>query len=468
MVRILRSLPLAALLGGISCSSSPAPPSVVIVVLDTLRQDCTGLGPAGADRSRTPHLDALAADGAVFPRAWSTAPWTVPAHASLLTGHLPAGHGCTSARPRLDESLPTLAEKLGAAGYQSAAFFSNPWLSDEATGLLRGFDERHAAETPGPRVDAGQDQGGLQTLRNVLEWLGRRDRERPFLLFVNLLEAHAPYDPPASSRAVVAPGLAAEDRVDTEWILDFQAGLVAPDAVDWARVRSLYGADAHFADALLAELVGLLREHVDLDDAVVVVTSDHGENLGEHGFVNHQFRVDENLLAVPLVVRAPGRVAPGRRDEPALITDVFATVLELAGLEAEPPPECRSLVSTRADGEPRPIVAEYAGGPPGLIAHLQRRNPDLDPGPLRATARSVRWGDLRLTVGAEGVELHDLAADPGQANDVSADRPDVVRALDELMTSTLEAARRDRDDSAPAPDLSPETLRSLKSLGYVH
>ncbi|MGH2571809.1 MAG: sulfatase-like hydrolase/transferase, partial [bacterium] len=139
MVRTRRSLALAAALaGGISCSATPEAPSIVIVVLDTVRRDHTGLGPAGGARSCTPELDALATTAAVFPLAWSTAPWTVPAHASLFTGRLPSGHGCSSRDLRLDASVPTLAELLAPAGYQSAAFFSNPWLTDEASRLLRG------------------------------------------------------------------------------------------------------------------------------------------------------------------------------------------------------------------------------------------------------------------------------------------------------------------------------------------
>jgi len=467
MLRRLRTVPVAAALaGGTSCSSPPAPPPVVIVVLDTLRRDHTGLGPS-AGRSCTPRLDALAHDAAFFPRAWTTAPWTVPAHASLLTGHLPSGHGCTSARPRLDPAVPTLAERLGAAGYRSAAFFSNPWLGDETTGLLRGFDVRHAADPTGPRVDGGLDQGAEETLRGVREWLAARDRSRPFLLFVNFLEAHAPYDPPASSRAAVAARLAPDDRVDTDWMLDFQAGLVDPQRVDWARVRSLYAADAHWADSRLGALVDLLEEDGVLRDAVLVVTSDHGENLGELGFVNHQFRVDENLLAVPLLLRAPGRVRPGRRDDEAMIQDVFATVLALAGVEAALPPGARSLAEPPADSGLRAIVAEYAGGPPGLVAHLKRRNPRLDPAPLRRSARTVRRGDLRLTRYGDGRSvLHDLAADPDQTTDVAAERPDEARALEGLLARTLEESRRERAvPDVPEPDEN--VRRRLESLGYV-
>jgi arylsulfatase A-like enzyme len=456
----------------LSCSSPPARPSIVIVVLDTVRRDFTGLGssvPQG--RAWAPHLDELAREAAVFPRAWANAPWTVPSHASLFTGELPAAHGCTSLRPRFDAPTPALAEVLGAAGYRSAAFFSNPWLSDEVTGLLRGFDEKLAAETPGPVGEPGQDQGGAATLRNVDEWLGRRGDERPFLLFVNFLEAHAPYDPPKSSRDELLPDLSYDERVTTEWMLDFQAGLTSPEAVDWPTVRRLYGGDVHFADALLGELIRLLRKHDVFDDGVILVTSDHGENLGELGYVNHQFRIDEALLAVPLLLRAPGRVEPGERSDPAMLTDVFATVLELAGVKQELPRHSRSLVKPAETSEPRALFAEYTGGPPALVRYLQQRNPRLDPTPLRESLRTVRWGDLRLTVGGGGVAmLHDLAADPQQRVDIAAEAEESVRTLAEQLAQAMGPAGRgdepERTDGAP--DVSKSTKERLESLGYVH
>lgn len=462
-----RQLVLCLLLASAVGCGRDGRPDVALIVLDTVRQDFTGVG--GEATSRTPALDGLGAQGTVFSRVWATGPWTVPSHASIFTGELPPMHGCTALHPRLDTPAPTLAERLAEAGYESAAFFSNPWLSDGASGLLRGFEERHAAAVPGPVGADGADKGGGEILAAVEAWLGQR-KKRPAFLFVNLLEAHAPYDPPPSIRQQQLPDLAADASVSAEWMLDYQAGLVPLETVDWARLRRLYGGGVRHADTFLAALLDLLGRHGWLAEGVVIVTSDHGESLGEAGFVEHQFRLDERLTAVPLVIHAPGRMPQEKRDEPVLLTDLFATVLELADIEdGELPPHSRSLLPApdrRIPGN-RPLVATYAGGPPPLLQHLAARNPALDPTPLARRYHAIRIGEMRLTLDDTGGEaLHDLAADPEQHQNIAATHPELVRRLRSTLTTIVGdfSSSRQPEDT---PQLDEETRQRLRALGYI-
>lgn len=445
-----------------------APPNVVLVVLDTVRDDHTGL--EGRDRpSRTPVLDQVATDATVFSHAFANAPWTPPSHASMFTGLLPSGHGCTHSYLRLDPQVPTLARLLNEAGWETAAFSSNPWLSERSTGLCRDFGlHREAPPTGGLPGDEGTwsgDQGGRGTNYHFYKWLEERDTEAPFFAFINFLEAHDPYDPSPDIRSRYLPRVSPGDNVSSNWIVKHQAGLHPEGSVDWRRVGALYGGDVLTADAFLAGVVGNLRRAGLWENTVLIVTSDHGENLGEHDLVSHQFSVHESLLAVPLVVRAPGRLAAGRRDDPVMLSDLFATILDLAGLDAPAPtPFSRSLLE-EAFTPDRPLLAEYARPGANLLDVLTGMNPQVDRDRLDRAMRTLRLGDLRLTVDDAGNrELHDMAIDPGQEHDLAMERPDDTAALAALLEQLLAGAEM-REGEVTVDE---ETRRKLRSLGYVH
>jgi len=467
---ILAILSPLLLAGG--CSRGPRSPDIVIVVLDTVRRDATGLvehpRPWDAGGSLTPNLDRLSGEGTAFTNAWSAATWTVPSHATLFTGLLPSQHHCTFARPQFDPDLTTLADRLGEAGYETVAFYSNPWLSDRVTGLLDGFQQRRESDIGGlGRMETmWGDQGGRQILGDMRSWLRDRDDDRPALVFVNFLEAHLPYDPPPERRREVLSDLPAEDGVSIAWGHRYNAGLMGADEVDWPRIRRLYGADVWAADRFLGRLRDLLEEAGLWDAAAVAVVSDHGENLGENGLFEHQFSIQETLLAVPLVVRSPGGVAPSRRDDPVMVGDLFPTVLEWAGLDVPPAtPIARSLLGAPAPPE-RPLVAQYAGPSRGLLGLLEGMNPHLDTTLLARPLRGVRVGDLRLTEAADGeIALHDLSVDPGQHHDLSAARPEVVTRLRAILDAVPTGVAA---DSSAARELDESTRRQLESLGYVH
>ncbi len=457
------------------CESEPRRPNVVIVVLDTLRRDATSL--AADSPGLTPHLDALADESVVFTHAFSAAPWTVPSHASMMTGLLPSGHNCVSLRPRLDPRIPTLAQLAGEAGYATGAFYSNPWLSDKATQVLRGFEVQEQAEITGLFQLESQfgDQGGREISGDVSRWLGgRADDGRPFLMFVNILESHLSYDPPKVYRDEHLKDLHPGETVSIKWAHEYNAGLHPHDGVNWSIVERLYAGDVWSADRFLGEILQSLEREGLAENTVVIVTSDHGENLGDHGLMEHQFSLHETLLAVPLVVRVPialrGKFdlsarSGERRHDPVQTTDLFATVLDIVGDDIyASPPSSRSLFEPPAEAD-RPLFAEYAGPAPGLLEMLRERHPAADVQRYARAIGSVRVGDLRLTADDRGsVELHDIARDPGQARDISAAHPEAVEALMQLL---LRASRSASENLTPV-EIDPETRRQLESLGYIH
>jgi len=424
------------------------------VVLDTVRSDAAGVN--------TPALNKLAANSAKFNNAFSAAPWTVPSHGSMFTGMLPSNHGCTFAHPKLSPLKPTIASLLSENDYKTVAFYSNPWLSDGATGLLRGFSEKHESHVGGlgKMTSKYNDQGGRETMSNISSWLNSNNEE-PYFLFVNFLEAHLPFDPPADYRKKLLSDLPEDDVVSINWAHEFNAGLYDSDKVDWSRIDRLYKGDVNHADRLLA---ALLKELGDLENTIVIVTADHGENIGDHDLMEHQFSVDETLISVPLVLYAPENLGTGVYDQPVMTTDIFATVLELAGVEYNQPAHSKSLLHPEKNSFTRPLVAEYTGPSPGLRDLIIGLNPDCETDDLFSHRRTVRSGNLRLTVAGETVKLHNMDIDPGQKTDIAESNESTVELLIEMLSNPADSKWLEYDADV---ELDPETRRQLESLGYV-
>jgi arylsulfatase A-like enzyme len=436
----------------------PEGPNIVVVVLDTVRRDVAELSPSGV--SPTPNLDRLSAEGTIFTNAWATAPWTVPSHASMFTGLLPSSHGCTGYNTFLGDEHTTVAEHLSKRGYETVAFFSNPWLTDKMSGMLRGFSMNYVEAGSDTRIFNIVDQGGEATSRNIENWLSERKDNRPFLMFVNFLEPHLPYSPPEEYRQKHLPDLPPRSIVTTEWALEFNAGVHPADTVDWGRVVRLYLGDVAVADSYLGRILRELERHGLYEDTVIIVTSDHGENLGDNGYMDHQFGLFETLLAVPLVVKIPGQDQSAVRKDPVMLTDIFPTLLEVAGVEEVPQLlHAQSLLGPPAFKD-RPLIAEYSGAGVPLIEILQGINAELDVSQMVLASASVRVEELRFTLTSDGQgNLQDFTRNP-------ADRVDLARhgrAISSGMLRFLPAVAQRSEEA----EISENMRESLRALGYV-
>ncbi len=448
-----------------SCSEPADPrPDIVIVVLDTVRDDYVGIDvPGYPGEPLTPWFDRVAAEGVDFTHAYANAPWTVPSHASLLTGRYPSTHKCTGYNWKFEYPGPTLAERLNESGYTTVAFFSNPWLTDRLTGIMRGFDEQYVDPRFGSEVLSIPTQGGPETIGFVERWLEGREDDAPFLMFVNILEAHLPYAPPSYYREAYLPEVGPREVVRGEMADSVNVGLKDWEDVDWEHVRRMYAGDVNAADSLFGMLVQSLRRHDVYDDAVIIVTSDHGELIGEYGFFEHQFGVYEELLAVPLAIRAPGHLEAGVRNDPVMLTDLYATVLDLAGLESRVEPE----VSHTLLGEPlpddRPIVAEYAGPSSPLLVKVHELAPELDEPFLKTAYSTVRVGDWRLTVGSDGSNrLEDFSDEPMTQEELQTRGREIAMALRRFLPHPVTAA------SSADLEADEDLQERLRSLGYIN
>ncbi|MBK7644521.1 MAG: sulfatase [Planctomycetes bacterium] len=475
MRRILATALVLGLLG-LACapeSKTPAAgPNVVVIVLDTVRPDY--LSAYGAAQPTSPYLAKFAAQGTRYDRAWSTSPWTLPAHASLFSGTLPPFHRASQSTEHIAADVPLLAERLRAAGYQTVALTNNNWIS-HATGLDRGFDslrddwnirERRRAE--------GEKHPTVQALK---EWFQRgRKADKPFFLFVNLIDAHMPYLPhwPGDARDFFGSTGQWEDAVnrlfpDTGMALltrNYALGQ-PPEEADLERLRNLYRGAIHRADSITAALMAQVDANSDPANTIVFVLSDHGENLGEHGQLSHVFNLYEANLRIALLARGPGFTAGAQETRPVQITDVYPTILR--ALKLEPEPGC---VGLDLHGE---LPAQRL-----LTASLERPVMSLGsfPEAVRQSAALARFdrtlecailGNSKQILGSDGsCERYDLGADPGELHPLERLPGDAEQATSDAIARTRAAwvARAAAEIQGNATT-DEKTRAGLKNLGYT-
>ena len=447
---------LLALSLAFGCADAPpARPNLLVVVVDTLRAD--RLGAYGHTRSSSPSIDRLAADAALFERAYSAAPWTKPAVASLLTGLHPRSHTAYRMINRLPESVDTLAEILAANRYATAAVVSHV-LIGALQRFDQGFEGFHEDEARGHRHVS--TEGVTKRALELLETLG--DDPRPFFLLVHYFDPHFDYMPhPEYGFAASQAGrLRAGQTLKRAKDLD-------PPATDEevAFLQDLYDEEVRLTDDGIGRLLDWLRQRGLYDETLIAVTADHGEEFFDHGCLGHTRTLYDELVRVPLVVREPGRGGGAKRvAAPVSLVSLTPTLLELLGVDAAgrqfEEPSIAGLVWGDADEDPvaRAVFSEVDFRPDGSVVH---RCP-----PTRADLRAVVRGRHKLIHDrlTDRYELYDLQSDPGEHEDLSARDPDLLAALRaELDGPRATVGSHEREARAPDPDV----LERLRDLGYL-
>jgi arylsulfatase A-like enzyme/Tfp pilus assembly protein PilF len=387
---------------------------IVIISVDTLRAD--HVSAYGRRGGATPAIDALAADGVLFERAYSHAPQTLPAHASILTGRLPYRHGV---RDNVGFTLPasevTLPAMLRRAGYRSAAFVSAYVMRSE-TGIGRQFDVYDASLPPALATSmGGLRRDGGETLAAADAWLADQ-RDPRFLLFVHLYEPHRPW------RAPSAPGS-----------------------------RGTYAGAVAQADALVGRLVERLRARGVYDEATIVFLSDHGEGLGDHGEEEHGVFLYDEAIRVPLIVKLPAARRAGTRIAiPVQHVDLVPTLLDLATIPRPPHTlDGASLASLLTGASGR--LPERAIYGEALYSHYHFGWSEL----YSLTDARFRF------IQAPAPELYDLGTDPGERRNLAASRAAALAGMARALSALGSGPA-----SAPSA-VSTEERERLQALGYI-
>ncbi|MEZ4318285.1 MAG: sulfatase [Myxococcota bacterium] len=484
-------------------------PNVLLIVWDTVRADRMSL--YGHDRPTTPGLDAFAAEARVFEHAISPATWTVPSHASLFTGLPVSTHGANASWRWVDHHNVTMAEHLAANGYATYAYSANPYVSG-MTNLLQGFEVKRLAWEEDKKAAAMVAKGKLIPTdqsteispaykgekpniawnqstfkeasdvanRHFVSWLrNRKQKDRPWFAFINLMEAHSPRIPSLETRQrVIGDPALIELGLKTDMSLwNEVAAIVGKHAYSDDEIRAtraVYDATLSELDEAFVALMDALDEKDALDRTVVILTSDHGESLGEHGLWEHRYGVWNTLVHVPLVIRYPKGMEPGRVQEPVSTAQIFPTVLDLLGMKPPPNAELgRSLRRTKAG---LPIYTQLTDPYTSKLSPFTKRFPDLD------VSRFIRTFDAMVQDGTKVVhssdghhELYDLVNDPAEQKNLIDAHPkaaEYLRRLEEWQRSVPRAdpSMRVPGDFKKARGQQTEAdamKEMLESLGYI-
>lgn len=464
---------------------------VILISIDTLRAD--HLGTYGHSRFTSPVIDAFAAEGTVFEDASSPAPWTLPAHASMLTGLYPLRSGVTTPRTALPDEVPTLAAMLERHGFTTAAVVNSTWLKQGNFGLTREFDEFLAVDD----ADYARRTPNTWVTDQAIQWVKDRVDERLFV-FVHYYDVHAdyaslppyeqlfvtPYDGPADGTgwqlqvenfdprhiaycvAESDPAVCRFGSSEKPRVIDETTRRIHFDAADVRHLEELYDAGIRQLDSELGRLFGFLDEHGLAERTLVIVTADHGEEFMEHGRVEHHLTTYQEMLHVPLVLRGPGVSARLRVDAPVSLVDIVPTTLSLVGVPVPEGLDGRDLSPLLRGGDARafaerPLFGEAAGA--------EGFPPPLDD--IYPVYRSVRRGRYKLISKSllGGSALYDLEADPGEQVDIREKAPELAERLEDLLVARHAAAAADGEDAEDedAVELDPEELERLRALGYV-
>ncbi len=464
-MRFLQGLPLLLAFAPCACGAPPeaTPPRLVVLIsLDTFRADALG-ALSGAESSPTPALDRLVADGVLFEEAVCQIPHTLPSHMSLFTGLYPEAHTVRPGGAPLTATIPVLGELVKEAGYTTSAIVTTEWL-DPKWGFDRGFDDyRRLPHRPtyAPRVnsaaleriDAGNESG------------------EPLFLFLHYYDAHSdfsqgsdnklPYFAPEPLREGLGVSGDGSEFCDdegncaTSFLIGTDRNRTQVSEEIRARIEGLYRAGARYLAEEIGQLLQGLRDRGMYDEALIVLTADHGEEFREHGRWLHS-QTFEETARIPLVIKMPGGEGAGRRIDHVVETvDVLPTLAELLGVE---PP-------ARIQGES--LLALIAGGE-------RHKRSTFSQNSINAKKYGLRTDDekVRVDLGQGTVELYDLLADPEERHDLAPEERQRANRLARELRRRLEESRQlaqelTRGGDEEAVTLTDEEKKALEALGYV-
>ena len=451
MSRALAIAVLSAFTAALGCNQGGgvrARPNIILVVLDTQRAD--RLGTYGAPRP-TPFLDKLAAESLVYDRAYAPSSWTVPSIASLFLAQYPSEHRIAVVMAVLPDSVVTLAERLHEGGYRTGGFSANIEITAEA-GFDQGFDAFRTV-FKAPKDDAKKlNEAAIQWLDEIGD-----PKAAPLFLYLQYMEPHSPYRDHVGITATDPPPLPGEwadyklaERVNEGAFL-LATGKPLPDTWNMTphelgRLKALYDGEVTYLDRQVAAMFAQLDRRGLLENAIVIVTADHGEHLGEHGMLSHGNTLYEEVIRVPLLVRLPERTSR-RIDEPVTVAGLAPAILKQVGL---PIPDGFVVPPLSLDGTP---------GPGYALAEVLKVNPTY----LRYHRRALVGRRGKLLVQEDGTEVFiDLATDPGEDHPMS-DAPYAAELRKELAE-----AGQGHTTAAPRPGapIDDATRERLRALGY--
>lgn len=421
-------------------------PNILLISLDTLRAD--HLSCYGYERETSPHLDKLAKRSHVFRQAFSHSDNTIVSHASMLTSWHPVRHA-VDRDIRLSEEIPFLPEILRDSGYQTAGFTAHATWLNEKMGFARGFDQFNAAYQAAPERN-----------QMILEWMGKRGKDKPLFLFLHYYDVHSdwdtkPYDTKSKfdrkfAKRQMPRFQGCRDGVCASELLrraDTKKELLSDEEVEW--IKGLYDGGIAYMDHHLLQALNGIRQHLDWDNTWVIITSDHGEEFREHGRLLHNNAYRE-VAQVPLIIHPPGGVDRRDLQDVVGLVDLMPTILDIAGVEGPAEMEGVSL-RPLFNGEAMPPRTHYF------------KEYDASTGVTLRDDEHTLVTRLAFTQ----LELYDRLQDPDEHIRINAKRPNALERMLNRGKDFYDQQLRDQATSLVPAEITPEEEERLRSLGYI-
>lgn len=453
-------------------------PNIIWIVMDTVRAD--HLSCYGYERDTTPRVCELAEEGVLYENAISAGPWTFPAHNSMFTGMYPSKHGAVGEWHWLDDKWTTIAEVLKENGYSNLGISNNDYFVNGNKNMDQGFDEfinlrihkGHQLEFLSARlIDKLQklfrlktnvlknasikkamaplrDSGARTTNAMARQFMEKQsDSQNPFLLFINYMEGHGPHGNTPEGQRFAKDGPHADDALlhnkvtKREFKMEFIGDSVPEDLEKQMSILSdLYDGDLYYLDSRIGKLMDFVREQGVLDDTIVIITADHGENFGEHRKIDHLYDIHRPLTHVPLIVRFPEAFSPGERVGRIVETiDIFPTLLDLLSIDFREKEELQGHSLLDKD---RPSLAFSEASLKMTFHHISeiiRDLPGVDPKRLGGEWKSVHAGDYEYVHHETGQYLYNLLDDPLEENNLIDEDPAKAAEMKQILLDWLDS-----------------------------
>jgi arylsulfatase A-like enzyme len=458
-------------------------PNILLIVMDATR--AKNLSCYGYQRPTTPYLDRFAERSVVYETAISPAGWSLPSHASIFTGLYPSQHGAHDQHKYLLTEYVTMAQVLRAANYTTLAFCNNPYVGP-ATGLNRGFDwfnsDFRAASYPlskqvkrmNRKVQNGiakilsQSDSGARYINQRASTALRRLRteELPFFMFIHYEDIHAPYRLPKKYGCYLPDGMSFKQGLKVNQ--DPWKYLIHPDLMgerDFEILKALYDGAITYVDTRIAEILSWLEQLGILDTTMVIITADHGENLGDHQLMAHKYCLYDTLLHVPLIIHYPkGITPPGRVTHQVQTLDLFPTILAMLGDTSSETYRLMQGYDLLSSARHDFTLAEQSHPD---ITNFHKRFPGVDVSRFDRSLKMIRTDQHKYIQASDGRhELYDLWADPDELCNIIAAQPHIADTLDQRLAewnTTFEVAM----PTTQAPEFDDVVRDRLRALGYL-
>jgi arylsulfatase A-like enzyme len=441
-------------------SIQAASPNIVLIVMDTARHDHCSFH--GYEKKTTPILEELSKNSTIFHDAYTPAGWTSPAHASLFTGLFPISHGVSQENWICGDDLTTLAEILRDRGYETVGIVENPVLASP-NNFDQGFQMYHETW----KIKKKNQNTACEIFK---EFVPNRNKNKPFFVFFNFIEPHSPYNSsgPFYDTFISDPSIKLEHNMWIEYFLN----KVNFSNSQIKHLFELYDAEILYTDYLIGQVIYTLKNYDLWNDTVFIVTSDHGENIGDHNMMDHVFSLHESIIKIPLLIHYPKSFALGHHDfSPTLLIDIFPTLLKLCGIDINRF-DYHGVSLVNSERKNRKIFAEYYYPKQALelFPDDEKNHKRLEK--YKRRIKAVIEGKFKLIWGSDGNHaLYNLKEDPNEEKNLVNN--DFYKNQKQLLLESLQDfvkkyhSNRNRSTKNSLKEMDKKTLEELKSLGYI-